>query len=106
MSSVEAVTRKCKSVLEEQYGPRFQGLVLYGSSVRGQAEPGSDIDLLVLLNQPFDYSRELRRIVDLLYPVQLESEQLISAKPAVADEFEQGRLQLYRHAKREGRLVA
>jgi hypothetical protein len=47
----------------------------------------------------------LRRIVDLLYPVQLESERLISAKPAMAAEFEQGRLQLYCHAKREGWLV-
>lgn len=39
----------------------------------------SDIDLLVLLSTPFDYFAELRQIVDLLYPIQLESEQLISA---------------------------
>ncbi|MBN1868719.1 hypothetical protein JW916_15670, partial [Candidatus Sumerlaeota bacterium] len=37
-----------------------------------------------------------------LYPVQLESDRLISAKPAPVDEFEQGRTQLYRNAKREG----
>jgi len=96
------VAQQCKSVLEGHYGSRFKGLILYGSMAREQAGIGSDIDLLVLLSRPFDYLGELRRIVDLLYPVQLESEQLISAKPAAIDEFEQGGLQLYRNAKREG----
>lgn len=105
MQSAETVVKKCKGLLEKQYGSRFQGLVLYGSTVRDQAEPGSDIDLLVLLSHPFNHLQEVRRIVELLYPVQLESEHLISAKPAAMDDFEQGRLQLYRNAKREGQLV-
>jgi hypothetical protein len=41
----------------------------------------------------------------LLYPIQLGSDRLISAKPALQDEFERGSLQLYRNAKREGTLV-
>jgi hypothetical protein len=45
---------------------------------------------------------ELHQIVELLYPIQLESDRLISAKPASLDEFEDGRIQLYRNAKREG----
>jgi hypothetical protein len=58
-----------------------------------------------LLHQPGDYFRELHTIVDLLYPVQLESERLISAKPARVNEFEEGHLQFYRNAKREGLSV-
>jgi predicted nucleotidyltransferase len=69
---------------------------------RRQADAVSDIDLLVLLRPPFDYFQELRDIIDLLYPIQLESEQLISAKPTALDEFEQGVIQLYRNAQREG----
>ena len=91
-----------RKVLEEYYGSRFAGLVLFGSVARGDATAESDIDLLVLLNKPFDYFQELRKIVDLLYPLQLESSQLISAKPAAVDEFEGGYIQLYRNAKREG----
>jgi len=41
----------------------------------------------------------------LLYPVQLDTDQLISAKPAPLDEFENGSIQLYRNAKREGILL-
>ena len=99
------IVRKCRTTLESYYGSRFNGLILYGSIARHQATPISDIDLLVLLNRPFDYFQELRQIIDLLYPIQLESDQLISAKPAAPDEFEQGTIQLYRNAKREGTRV-
>ena len=96
------ITQRCKSILAGYYGPQLKGLILYGSAVRDQASAGSDIDLLVLLVKPFDYFHELRQIVDLLYPVQLDSERLISAKPAASDEFEQSIIQLYRNVKREG----
>jgi len=96
------IAQKCKNILVDYYGARFKGLILYGSLARNQASPGSDIDLLVLLNKPFDYFQELHRIIDLLYPIQLESDQLISAKPAAFDDYEQRAIQLYRNAKREG----
>ena len=99
------IGQRCAAILESFYGARFKGLVLYGSVARGEAGEGSDIDLLVLLGGQFDHFRELRRIVDLLYPVQLESERLISAKPAAVDEFEDGSVRLYRNAKREGALL-
>jgi len=97
--------RRCRLILEKHYGAQFRGLVLYGSVARRQADASSDLDLLVLLAPPFDYLTELRRIVDLLYPVQLESDRLISAKPALLDDYEMGSVQLYRNAKREGVAV-
>ena len=104
MATTEVV-RKCRTALESHYGSRFKGLVLYGSMARNRANIVSDIDLLVLLSKPFDYFQELHRIIDLLYPVQLDTDQLISAKPAPLDEFENGSIQLYRNAKREGILL-
>ena len=98
--------QQCKAILEQNYGSQFQGLVLYGSVARGQMGVESDIDLLVLLSEPFDYFKELRRIIELLYPIQLETEWLISAKPAPVDAFRVGTLQLYRNAKREGKFYA
>ena len=103
--AIAEIIQECKTTLESYYGAQFKGLILYGSVARDQASPASDIDLLVLLGQPFNYFDELRRIIDLLYPIQLESDRLISAKPAPLDEFEDGRIQLYRNAKREVALV-
>jgi len=96
------IVQQCQAALAADYGMRLRGIVLYGSVARNQATATSDIDLLVLLNTPFDYFEELRRIVDLLYPIQLESEYLISAKPTLLEDFEKGRLRLYRAAQREG----
>jgi len=103
--AVMELLKKCKAVLESSYKSQFKGLILYGSMARNQASPGSDIDLLVLLGEPFDYVRELHRIIELLYPIQLEADSLISAKPASRDGFERGAIQLYRNAKREGVAV-
>lgn len=102
---ISPIIQKCKETLTKYYSARLKGVILYGSMARGEASPASDIDLLVLLSPPFDYFAELRQLVDLLYPIQLESERLISAKPALASDFELGSLSLYRNARREGVAV-
>lgn len=99
---MNSVSEKCKIILQDYYGSQFSGLLLYGSTATHQDDSTSDIDMLVILKQPFDYFNELRKITELLYPIQLESEKLISVKPAPKDEFETGSIQLYRNAKREG----
>ena len=100
--SISPIVQKCKEALSRYYGSRLKGVILYGSLARGEAGSASDIDLLVLLSPPFDYFAELRKIVDILYPIQLESEQLISAKPALASDYEVGSISLYRNARKEG----
>jgi predicted nucleotidyltransferase len=96
---------KCKKKLMETYGERLKGVVLYGSMARKNPTPSSDMDLLVLLAPPVDYFAELRNLVDVLYPVQLESKRLISAKPVSVNDFETGKTSLYRNAKKEGIAV-
>jgi predicted nucleotidyltransferase len=105
MCTVDAAIRECKRILEAYYGARLKGLVLYGSVARGDADGESDIDLLVLLDSPFDFFAELWHVVELLDPAQLESARLISAKPAAFSEYERGTIQLYRNAQREGAAV-
>lgn len=103
--AIDQIIRQCKTTLENYYGPRLKGVIVYGSVARNEADPESDIDLLVLLHRPFSYFEETQRIIDLLYPIQLESEHLISAKPVFLQDYESGRLQMYRTAKREGLAV-
>ncbi len=99
---ISEITGRCKQTLVKHYGDRLHQVIVFGSVARNEAHSESDIDLLVVLNPPFDYFRELRMIVEILYPIQLESELLISARPAAIDDFEQGKLQLYRNIRREG----
>lgn len=104
-SAIVAIAEVCRTCLSEHYRDRLQSLVLYGSAARQEMTVESDIDLLVVLVQPLDYFLELRTIVELLYPIQLEASHWISAKPAIAEEFEAGTIQLYRNILEEGIVI-
>jgi uncharacterized protein len=84
------------------HGRRLHAVVLYGSEARGEARPDSDIDVLVLLERPIDYARDLRTHIDALYDLVLALERFISAKPVDIDAYEAAAYPLYRSAKTEG----
>ena len=53
-----------KQRLRRRFGDRFEGLYLFGSRARGDAEPDSDIDVAVLLKgrlpeRPFGVTRDI-----------------------------------------------
>jgi len=91
-----------KSRLKQAHGSRLRGVVLYGSEARGEAGQDSDVDVLVLLEEPIDYGRDLETNLDALYPLSLEIGRRISAKPVSAREYETVDCPLYREAHREG----
>ena len=91
-----------KSRLAQVHGQRLRGVVLYGSEARGQARADSDVDVLVLLDDPIDYGGDLEKNLQALYPLALEIGRRISAKPVSALEYETVDCPLYRSAQREG----
>jgi predicted nucleotidyltransferase len=96
-----------KRSLSEHYGTRLRGVVLYGSEARGDAGPDSDIDLIVLLEGPVETWREIQVIVQLLYPLQLESEiyRPLAAIPVDVEDYEGRATALCRSAARDGHLL-
>jgi len=102
---LDSILKKCKQILQDLYGDRFAGLVLYGSMARGDYDAESDIDLLVLLDGDVNTYSEIRPIVHALYPLQLETNRLISAKAISADDYGAGRWSFLRNARKEGLTV-
>ena len=62
-----------KQWFSEQYQENLDGLILYGSQARGDAQEYSDIDVLVVLKQAFNYRKEIdRSTIDLIDLMLLE----------------------------------
>ncbi len=75
--------------LQDLYGDRFRGLLLYGSYARGEADEGSDVDLLLLLDGPVDLSREILRVQPVKWPLGLAADLLISVFPVNYQAFQE-----------------
>ena len=101
----DEILARVKAALAEAFGQRLRGVVLYGSEARGQAAPDSDIDLLVLLNGPLDRRDDSWTCIRRLYPLVLEIERPIHARPVEISKYEAGEFPLYRRAKQEGILA-
>lgn len=95
------VVDELKKRLAAAYGERLHAVVLFGSEVRGDARPDSDIDVLAVLESlPGDYGDELERGLAAVYPVTLKLSRRVSVKPLAREEYERGDSPLIREVHR------
>ena len=88
--------------LESLYGDRMTRLVLFGSQARGDADPGSDIDLLVVLRGPVTPGREIAHVSEAIAALSLEHGIVISCTFVSADRYATERSPLLLNVRREG----
>lgn len=88
--------------LRDLYGERYRGLVLYGSYSRGEADEGSDVDLLLLLDGGVNAGREILRISYITAPLSLESGYVLSVIPVSAEDYLGSGDPFLASARREG----
>lgn len=99
---IDALLRDLKAALADLYGERLHRVVLYGSHARGEATDASDVDVMVVLHGEVNPMREISRLVEVTYPLELETGQLIAALPISVDDFTARDKPVVRHARAEG----
>ncbi len=99
---IQQILLEAKSILVNTFGFRLSSVVLYGSEARGQADPDSDIDLLVVFKSGPYEPADSRLCVDVLYPLVLRLGRPIHAMPVNLKEYLRAEFPLYRNAQREG----
>ena len=104
--TLEDVIRELDGGLRKLYGERHQGLVLYGSYARGEADEGSDVDLLLLLEGQVQAGREIRRSSDLVAALSLESGRVLSVIPVSVEDYRDSSDPYLVNARREGALLS
>jgi len=101
-SQIKIILAELRRRLEELYGERLERLVLFGSQARGDAEDGSDIDVLIVLKGTVDTGRELGHVSGITSELSLENSVVISSVVISAERFTRGTGSLLSNVYREG----
>ncbi len=89
----------------ELYGPRLRKVILFGSQARGDAQPDSDVDLLIILEGPVHPGTEIARTGPILAELSLDTGLVPSCVFMDEERFVKGEGPLLRNIRREGVVV-
>lgn len=84
------------------YGDRLKQLLLYGSTARGEAEPGSDLDVLVVLKGPVDAGQEIARTGPIVAELSLTHDVVIACVFMDQERFLHRQGPFLRNVRRDG----
>ena len=99
---IQQIVAELKLQLLQIYGPRLDQVILYGSQARGDAQPDSDIDVLVVLIGEVNIWQEIIHCENLISDVALRHEVHISPMFASVDELQRAAEPLFVNVRQEG----
>jgi predicted nucleotidyltransferase len=105
IKEIEPILEEVKGSLQKIYGDKLKGIILYGSYARGDATEGSDIDLILLLDEIEDPVLEMEKYFDAIWKLDLKYDTVISILPIGEEEFRIRRLPVLLNAKKEGLII-
>ncbi len=100
--NLTAILCHLKQTLTTIYGERLLHLTLFGSQARGDAEPGSDIDVLVVLKSPVNAGQEIKRTGQAIADLSLHYEVVISCLFMDETDYQTRNGALLRNIRKEG----
>ena len=102
---IPLILAELRQRLEALYGPRLVKMILYGSQARGDAEPGSDIDVLLVLQGRVLPGKEIARTSDIRLDVSLRHNAVVSCAYVSSNRYQTEQSPFLLNVRREGVLV-
>lgn len=102
---LKSILTRLKQDLADLYGDRLLHLTLFGSQARGDAEPGSDIDVLVVLKPPVNPGEEIKRTGRAIAALSLHYDVVISCLFMDEIHYQTRNGSLLRNIRKEGILL-
>jgi uncharacterized protein len=104
MKHKRTIIRELKTALADQFGQDIKEVILFGSRVTGKAHKNSDYDVLVILNNDYDWEYRYG-ITSVIYDLELKYDIFIDVKIISVNELYhsiKGKHPLYQDAMHEG----
>jgi predicted nucleotidyltransferase len=103
--AIRAILSELENGLRALYGRQLVRLLLFGSQARGDADEGSDIDVLVVLSGPVDAWSEIERTGRIVADLSLAHSVVISCVFVAAERYASEESPLLLNVRREGVLI-
>ncbi|HHP7243545.1 MAG TPA: nucleotidyltransferase domain-containing protein [Elainellaceae cyanobacterium] len=104
-ATLSVILTRLKQELADLYGDRLLHLTLFGSQARGDAEVGSDIDVLVVLKPPVNPGAEIKRTGKVVANLSLHYDVVIGCLFMDETHYQTRNGSLLRNIRKEGILL-
>src|SRR5206468_3861712 len=96
------ILNELRQSLETIYGERLEQVILFGSQARGDAQFGSDIDVLIVLSGEVRPGEEIHRTGGGVSQISLKYDVVISCLFMPSERYSHEQSPLLRNVRREG----
>ena len=103
---IEVIVQELYTGLQALYGERLAQVILYGSQARDEAEPDSDIDVMIVVESPLDRSAEMERTSRLVAALSLKYDVVITPIIISSQQYQRDNQALIRNVRKEGRVLS
>jgi uncharacterized protein len=101
LTTVRKALGELQHSLNHLYGKQAPLILIYGSYARGQVQPDSDIDVLLLYPYDVHPAEEIQRVSAILADMNLRYQVLISVLPAHINEYQNSQEIFWKNVRRE-----
>jgi predicted nucleotidyltransferase len=102
--TIRSVLQKFKEYLEKLYGSNLKKIILFGSQARGEANPNSDVDILIVTEKKLSKQKR-HQLICLISDISIEEDILINFIEMLTPKFQSEQSPLLLNIRREGIIL-